>query len=126
MRATRVGGSFSSCARASGAAKLKRPAKHSSKPRLLLPVIVIVFMTNPLSSVWTLAALALLMRRSSRWERNIYYHGSHWVEHRHGKEVAHERGHGPRCICQSAANLFSFSKLLDSIGLEQEPLTPLP
>src|SRR5882762_4233005 len=70
MRATRVGGSFSSCARAFGAAKLKRPTKHSSRLRLLFRVNVVVFMTNPLSSVWTLAALALLMRRSSRRERN--------------------------------------------------------
>src|SRR5437868_11019022 len=51
MRATRVGGSFSSSpARACGANKIKRLAKLNKSPSLLRLVKVVVFMTNPLSS----------------------------------------------------------------------------
>src|SRR5258708_30763026 len=73
MRATRVGGSFSS-ARACGATKLKRPAKPNSIVKPLLPVSVIVFMTDPLFSSWDVGRLGPLMRRSSRWERDTLFH----------------------------------------------------
>src|SRR5207249_9379880 len=50
IRATRVGGSLSSSARACGGTKSKRPATQSKSPNLLPLLHVIVFMTNPLFS----------------------------------------------------------------------------
>src|SRR6266702_324776 len=117
MRATRVGGSFSSSARALGAAKLKRPAKHSSRLRLLLPVNVIVFMTNPLFSSWDAGRSGPLMRRSSRRERNILLlplgRTPQWERSCHLGQVARplERVIGGR--------LFIFDKLSRICTLEQ-------
>src|SRR5712692_7246398 len=54
MRATRVGGSLSSFARACGATNIKKPVRHNRSPSLLLLMNVIVFMTNPLFSERTL------------------------------------------------------------------------
>src|SRR2546429_645371 len=92
MRATRVGGSFSSSARACGATILKSPAKHSSSPSLLLPVNV--FMTNPLFSDRT-ASLFELTRASVPADGSVTPSGSHRIEHHNGKEVARRVGSGP-------------------------------
>src|SRR5882762_6730474 len=65
MRATRVGGSLSSSARAFGATRQVRPVIQNRRaaPRAIavqskpfLPIHFAAFMTNPLSSVGTLAA----------------------------------------------------------------------
>jgi len=73
MRATRVGGSFSSSARAFGAPKLKRPAKNRSMPEAALTGER--DRLHDESPVFGLdvgrCGLLYLMRRSGRWERNI-------------------------------------------------------
>src|SRR6266850_4667786 len=96
MRATRVGGSLSSSARAFGVKRQARPVMHNrraasraiavqSKP--FLPIHFVAFMTNPLSSVWTLAA-----SRLTRWafqpNRSYALIAPIDVEHHRGKEVA--------------------------------------
>src|SRR5260370_23704739 len=61
-----------------------------------------------------------LMRRSSRWERNINS-GSHGIEPHMGKEVAIGRAIGPSGRGQAEASFFILSKLCDICRLGRGP-----
>src|SRR5579859_6612260 len=79
MRATRDGGSPSSALTA-GALNRRRPSTESSKP-MPLAQLDLVFITFPCSATGVLAKFAGLREHTL---------GSHKMEHRKGKEVAHQ------------------------------------
>src|SRR5229473_5140011 len=96
MRATRVGGSRSWSARAFGETRQLRPIMHNRKAasraiavqsKPFLPIHFVAFMTNPLSSVWTLAA-SRPKRYAFQPNRSCALIAPIDVEHYSGKEVA--------------------------------------
>src|SRR5207245_9382657 len=96
MRATRVGGSLSSSARAFGVKRQARPVMHNRRAasraiavqvKPFLPIHFVAFMTNPLSSVWTLAA-SRPTREAFQPNRSYAPIAPIHEEHHSGKEAA--------------------------------------